>query len=77
MHVVLNKCFVLTLKENTAKIRLVVIEKNATTTHFNSEKWRHRAAGKAILITGSVNRLKVSFRLSETKNGFRKPEIDF
>jgi len=38
IQVVLNKNFVLNLVKNLAKIRLVVFEKNATMTYFNSEK---------------------------------------
>jgi len=41
----LNMCFVLTLKKYLQQIRLIAFEKNAKTTHFNSEKRRHRSEG--------------------------------
>jgi len=44
MQVVINKCFLLNPEKKLAQIRLIVFEKNAK-THFNSEKWRHRAEG--------------------------------
>jgi len=38
MQVVLNKYFVLNPEKKLVQIRLVVFEKNAKTTHFNSKK---------------------------------------
>jgi len=38
MQVVMNKCFLLNPEKNLAQIGLVVFEKNANNTHFNSEK---------------------------------------
>jgi len=86
VHVVMNKCFFLTLKNNLEQIRLIVFEKNAnrlTPTHSNSEK-SDAIEPKTRRLGYSNNQLncqqvKVSISLSETIliNCFRKPESDF